>query len=64
MSDDWEEPPVFFGFGQCHTLRDEDAPSRLAGLRSVNTHVSLRDPPRATRRIGFHIPKRPTRSVR
>lgn len=58
--DDWyEDPPVFFGQGSAHTLTDDgDPPHRLAGMRSVNTFVSLRDRPKAKRRpIGFHLPR-------
>lgn len=60
MSDYEDDYPVFFGQGSTHTLTDDgERPHRLAGLRSVNTFVSLRDPPaEKPRRIGFHIPKR------
>lgn len=61
MNDDdyYDEPPVFFGQGSAHTLTDDgERPHRLAGFRSVNTLVSLRDrAPKPRRPIGFHIPR-------
>ena len=66
--DDWYEPPVFFGMGQTHDLRDADSDPRnprLAGLKSVSYAASVamakapKEPKR--RRIGFHRPKRAAR---
>jgi hypothetical protein len=66
--DDWYEPPVFFGMGQTHDLRDADSNPRnprnprLAGLKSVSYAAAVamaktpKEPKR--RRIGFHRPKR------
>lgn len=50
---------IFFGSGSTHTLTDAGgAPHRLAGLRSVKTLVSLRDPPPPPLApIGFYIPR-------
>lgn len=59
---DEDEFSIFYGFGQCHDLRDaEYQPSRLAqfNFKSVKNTTSLNTPKEPKQRpVGFRFPWR------